>query len=409
MKRNAPVCENTNENVNHHAKGKISLKVQGDAKQQKIDERNKEKQKDVITKSMAIRKPLNRIPLRPTIVKAKKPPLEPKNKIRRIETNPIIRNISTVQTCDKKCNKEKVNESQQLDQLEISYVERKNVFPVPFADDLEEFSCPDLAFTINERLRTEEKLYMPQSTYLSAVNNRKIISKTRAALVDYLVRLHAEFHFASETLHIAVQLFDRYMSFASAEEERFARLTILVTLYVASKLEEMYIPNLEEFVIGGDHCYNRENILIMEQHICECLDYDLCSPSSLAFLRRYSKIAKMNTMHHCFAKFLLEVSFYDPVIVHWLPSFTAASALYASRFVHSRDPYWNKCLEFHTSYPNRLVVMGARRIAKLCVQYDTFPYNNVFEKYKVSRYLSISSIVRSHAIQARFKQLLNSK
>ena len=60
-------------------------------------------------------------------------------------------------------------------------------------------------------------------------------------------------------------------------------------MLVASKYEEMYAPEVRDFVYITDDTYTSQEIRDMEQGMLRSLDYSLGSPLCLHFLRRYSR------------------------------------------------------------------------------------------------------------------------
>ncbi|KAI0987636.1 hypothetical protein GJ496_003663 [Pomphorhynchus laevis] len=305
----------------------------------------------------------------------------------------------------KSCLKKIVEE--ELPEESSTFVERENSFPVPHADDLEEFSFPDLAFTIYEGLRRDEQKCVLYKGYLYE-KGRSFNAKIRTRIIDWLIQTHAEFHLTSETLHSAVKIFDRYAQKETVSDS-LVHLYALAALFVASKLEETFIPTLDDFIVSTEGLFRKVDIISMELNMCRKLGYDLCCPTSLQFLRRFSKIGMMTSKTHCFAKFLLELAFFNRTMVHWLPSYTAACALYTVRFIYEKPDTWNKCLAFHSTYNEESVSKGARRFAKMCINHDRKAYKSVFDKYSAQRLLSISQCTQEESIRSRLLELVSLK
>jgi cyclin B len=61
-------------------------------------------------------------------------------------------------------------------------------------------------------------------------------------------------------------------------------------LLIACKYEEIYPPELKDFVYITDRAYSKEDVLQMEFLILSTLSFDLTVPTSFRFLERYMRI-----------------------------------------------------------------------------------------------------------------------
>ncbi len=64
-------------------------------------------------------------------------------------------------------------------------------------------------------------------------------------------------------------------------------------MFLAAKYEEIYFPEIADFVYITDDSYTAEQMRQMERIILKSLNYSLGSPGAIQFLRRYSKISKV--------------------------------------------------------------------------------------------------------------------
>lgn len=72
----------------------------------------------------------------------------------------------------------------------------------------------------------------------------------------------------------------------------------VTALLLASKYEEMYSPDIADFVYITDNAYNSAEVREMEITILKELNFDLGRPLPLHFLRRASKAGEVGTCLH---------------------------------------------------------------------------------------------------------------
>ena len=69
-------------------------------------------------------------------------------------------------------------------------------------------------------------------------------------------------------------------------------------MLIASKYEEMYAPEIADFVYITDNAYSKADIRKMECLILKTLDFKLGRPLPLHFLRRNSKAGEVSSRCH---------------------------------------------------------------------------------------------------------------
>lgn len=109
----------------------------------------------------------------------------------------------------------------------------------------------------------------------------------RAILVDWLVEVSEEYRLQSETLCLAVNYIDRFLSFMSVVRAKL-QLVGTAAMFIASKYEEIYPPEITEFVYITDDTYTKQQVLRMEKLLLKVLSFDLCAPSALSFINLYT-------------------------------------------------------------------------------------------------------------------------
>ena len=154
-----------------------------------------------------------------------------------------------------------------------------------------------------------------------------INEKMRAILIDWLIEVHLKFKLLPETLFLTVNLIDRYL-----EKEQIPRTKLqlvgVTSMLIASKYEEIYAPEVRDFVYITDKAYTREEILKMEYSILQALDFNITTPSTYRFLERFCKISNADTPLFNLARYLIELPLIEYKMLKYTPSNLAASALF---------------------------------------------------------------------------------
>ncbi|KAL6758689.1 Cyclin, N-terminal domain-containing protein, partial [Haematococcus lacustris] len=144
---------------------------------------------------------------------------------------------------------------------------------------------------------------------------------------------------------------DRYLE-QKPVTRRNLQLVGVTAMLIACKYEEIWAPEVRDFVYISDKAYSREQILAMEKVMLSTLHFNLTLPTPYNFLARNLKAAgahldKQVTM---LASYLSELAMIDATMLKHSYSMTAAAALYvAMRSLDKAVPY-PKALARHSGY-----------------------------------------------------------
>jgi cyclin B len=116
-----------------------------------------------------------------------------------------------------------------------------------------------------------------------------INEKMRAILIDWLIEVHLKFKLYPETLYLTVNLIDRYLEKEEVMRQHL-QLVGVTAMLIASKYEEIYAPEVRDFVYITDKAYTKEEILKMEYKILTTLNFNTTTSSSYRFLERIYKL-----------------------------------------------------------------------------------------------------------------------
>uniref|UniRef100_A0A8C0S1E0 G2/mitotic-specific cyclin-B1 n=1 Tax=Canis lupus familiaris TaxID=9615 RepID=A0A8C0S1E0_CANLF len=182
--------------------------------------------------------------------------------------------------------------------------------------------CSEYVKDIYAYLRQLEEEQAVKPKYLLG---REVTGNMRAILIDWLVQVQMKFRLLQETMYMTVSIIDRFMQ-NNCVPKKMLQLVGVTAMFIASKYEEMYPPEIGDFAFVTDNTYTKHQIRQMEMKILRSLNFGLGRPLPLHFLRRASKIGEVDVEQHTLAKYLMELSMLDYDMVHFPPSQIAAGA-----------------------------------------------------------------------------------
>jgi hypothetical protein len=161
-------------------------------------------------------------------------------------------------------------------------------------------------------------------------------------------------------------------------------------MLISAKYEEMYPPEVRDFIYICDNAYSRDDILKMEQHMLSTLEFSFGQPLCLHFLRRYSKAGKSDARIHTIAKYLMELTLGSQHMLRYVPSQIAASAIYLARSIALEPVVWDANLQFFSGYSLEQISPCIEHLAGLLRETKTSQLLAIKNKYARSKLLKIS-------------------
>lgn len=162
--------------------------------------------------------------------------------------------------------------------------------------------------------------------------------KMRGILVDWLIEVHTRFRLLPETLFLAVNIIDRFLSAEVVALDRL-QLVGVAAMFIASKYEEVLSPHVANFSHVADETFTDKEILDAERHILATLEYNMSYPNPMNFLRRISKADNYDIQTRTLGKYLMEISLLDHRFMAYRQSHVSAAAMYLARLILERGPW----------------------------------------------------------------------
>ena len=257
--------------------------------------------------------------------------------------------------------------------------------------------CIEYSKEIFSFLKSNEKLNMPIYKNIN-LNKTEISEKSRKILIDWIISVHAKFNLLPNTLFLTINLIDRIIEKNVAYINSF-QLLGTTALHIAAKYEEIYPPEINDYIFISNKAFSKEDVIEMENFILDKLNFDVLCISPYLFLDRLYFISRENNIDvYYLSSMFIEFSFLSIEIMKNKQSLIAASMFYlALKFIYpKKNKVWNNKLQIHTGYKEHKIKSVIKdfilffkgnirdkknKINSLFIKYNHDKFGNVSEKY----------------------------
>mmetsp|Transcript_20171 Transcript_20171/g.47714 ORF Transcript_20171/g.47714 Transcript_20171/m.47714 type:complete len:411 (+) Transcript_20171:53-1285(+) len=242
---------------------------------------------------------------------------------------------------------------------------------------------------IMDALFNEEVCCRPRPSYMEIQPD--INGKMRAILVDWLVEVHMKYRLREETLFLAVNLIDRYLSSLPVIRRRL-QLVGVTAMFVAAKFEEINPPRASNFVYITDSTYSKEELLQMECAMLNCVNFQVVVPTAAHFLHPFLQANNCDgPRHRELIKYVLELALLDLRMIRVLPSELLAAAVLLGNELMARQAPWPRAMELATRHTQAQLRPLADELHGLLRQAPTQALEAVRKKYMLQQHHCVAS------------------
>lgn len=242
----------------------------------------------------------------------------------------------------------------------------------------------EYASEIFNNLKTEENIRNVSHEYMKLQPD--INQKLRAVLIDWIVSVHRRFKLLSETLFLSVMIIDKYLEKRAVTRQQL-QLVGVTSLFISAKYEEIYPPDLKEFVHLTDKAYTKEQVVKMEREILSTLDYNITLPSSFRFFERFGYLTSINPQGQSMGQYVLELSLIEYHMLKYGPSLRAASAIYLGHKIFDREYLWAT-----EGFSEAEIKECAKELLVLILAAPKHPLGSIREKFARPQFHDVSNI-----------------
>lgn len=243
-------------------------------------------------------------------------------------------------------------------------------------------------------IETEKQLdLLAPSDYL--FNSNSITPQMRTILIDWLIDVHKYMKLKQETLHLCINILDRYLSLEKHNVTRnIMQLIGCAALWIASKYHEIYPPSISDFTYISAQAFKEKNLVEMEFKILIKIDFKITVATTYDFASHYlsqetdKEILKViKSLTH----YLLEHALVDYNFVGQLPSKIAAVACAYSLLGTRTVTCWDKEMQNTTGYTIGELMPLLNKIEKI-LNNENATCTSVIKKYQNKKLNKVSCL-----------------
>lgn len=241
-------------------------------------------------------------------------------------------------------------------------------------------------FDIFEHLLSIESDFLPKFDYMNLIQN-DINENMRNILLEWLFELHIKFKLHQETFLLTINIIDRYLSIKKINRNKLQLLGI-ASMFISCKIEEIYIPKLNDFIYFTDFAYKINEMIEMEFDILNSLDFNINFASSLSFLNMFKNLYfKINENMNSFCCFLINLSAVEYKMINFKSSHIAIGIIFISYLQFNQN-----INEFYLNHKFKLkneIFESIKNIIKSWKKIDDNKFQVIKRKYMSDKYYKI--------------------
>jgi len=250
-------------------------------------------------------------------------------------------------------------------------------------------SAPDYSWEITQNLLKAESSCQLPAHYLSTQSD--INPLTRAVLVDFLIDLHRKLNLTPETLYLAIGLFDRVLAVEKVGRAKVQLLGVSA-LMVASKYEEVTIPQVSQYLEAMDGAYGKEDILGMERSILKAVGFGVSVPTAFTFYSRVESLVVEDQVTMALGMYIMELSLMEYPALDYRASLLTSSAYYLAKRLRSRPSPWPPVLQRQFGYSETDLKPCLRLLYPVYISAEKSVLQAARKKYASAAFFEVSKL-----------------
>lgn len=257
-------------------------------------------------------------------------------------------------------------------------------------DESDPQRASEYATDIMARLMEEETAAMPNANYMDG--QADLNPKMRSILVDWLIEVHMKYKMMDDTLYLAINIIDRYLSVRVIPRHRL-QLIGVVALFIAAKFEEIDPPRAHEFAYITDKTCSKKEVVNMEARLLSVLEFKVVVPTASHFLDRLQRVNNSDSTHRALTRMILETSLLDMRSARHPPSVLVSSAILLSNEILNRRSVWPSAMVHHTRRSEAALKGCVEDLKSIMDWAKSSQFQVVQKKYKLDQNHAVAKLV----------------
>jgi hypothetical protein len=244
---------------------------------------------------------------------------------------------------------------------------------------------------IFQQLHTEE-IENGATGYMD--RQKDINERMRAVVVNWMIEVHFRFKLYPETLFLSVNILDRYLSRKLIKRNKLQLLGV-VCLLIACKYEEIFSPEIRDFVCILDKSYEKDDILLMEKDVLKVLKFNVTIATSFKFFEILCVKTNLNKLESFIGRYLLELSLINHKFLDFHPSVIACSAFYMVLILYRKDSERKNLISFfykNINYRQEEITECVLNLCFMLENADYEAYGAVKKKFSTKQMMEVAKI-----------------
>lgn len=229
--------------------------------------------------------------------------------------------------------------------------------------------------------------HLPSPGYMKVQTD--VNERMRGILIDWLIEVHLKFKLVPETLYLTANLIDRYLEIEVVKRDKL-QLVGVTAMLIACKYEEIYPPEIKDFVYITDNAYEKQEIMDMEYVMLKKFNFNVTIISSYRILERLSKLGHDSIETFYLTQYLMELSLVEYRMLKYKPSLIAAGALYLSHKINGRKDAWPMKVNEFTKLTEKDVRPWAKEMCLLLQGSDSASLKAAKKKFSLARFKEVA-------------------